>query len=224
MYLKEDGVDEVRMFEEWVYSDRLNFPRDSDDPSLLMVKVFCFAEKVGISDIQNATLDAIRDRAAKQPVSWTTPKTAPALPPGFFESTSRTSPSLKRYPTTTADAITYAYEHTPEGSPLRKLLADIFAYDVKSEELEKDILSFPPQFMADVLLITMKRLPFRSNMEKAQFYKDAKRYHVEGSSSPSHNRIRRMSEDKNAIDDEDDTLYFDEISSLKGKPIKGESL
>lgn len=61
--MEEDGVDEFKLFEEWLYTDELSYPEDFNDPSDVLVKVFCFAEKVGIVDLQNATSDAIRERA-----------------------------------------------------------------------------------------------------------------------------------------------------------------
>ncbi len=73
--MEEDGVNEFKLFEEWLYTDEFSYPKDSDDPSLLLVKVFCFAEKVEIANLQNATLDAIRDRAIEQYVSLPTPNT-----------------------------------------------------------------------------------------------------------------------------------------------------
>ena len=61
MYLEEDYVDEFKLFEEWLYLEKFSYPDDSDDPSLLSVKVFYFAEKVGILNLQNVKLDAICD-------------------------------------------------------------------------------------------------------------------------------------------------------------------
>ncbi len=220
MYLEEDGVDEFKLFEEWLYSEKFSYPKDSDDPSLLLVKVFCFAEKVGISDLQNATLDAIRDQATEQHVSLPTPNTTYetyANPKNPFDSAERPildllreeamttrpaheEPVTKYLPPTTASAITYAYQNTPERSPLRKLLTDIFAYDIKPEALYEDILSFPTEFLGDVLLITMKRLPFRLKAEEADFDKNADKYHVHDSSSTCNDRKQRTSEDMKTRD------------------------
>jgi len=47
-------------------------PKQPTDPSLLLVRVFFFADKVGILDLQNVTLDAIRDRATGQHTSSAT--------------------------------------------------------------------------------------------------------------------------------------------------------
>jgi hypothetical protein len=63
MYLEEDSVDEFKVFEEWLYTEKFNYPEDSDNSSLLLMKVFCFAGKFWSSTLQNATLDAIRGRA-----------------------------------------------------------------------------------------------------------------------------------------------------------------
>lgn len=62
IYLQEDDVDEVILFEQWLYSRNFSYPKDSDGSSLLLVKVLCFADKVGILSLQNAILDAIRDQ------------------------------------------------------------------------------------------------------------------------------------------------------------------
>ena len=66
MYLEENDVDEFILFEEWLYSQKLTYHKDFDDPSFLLVKMFCFAERVGISALQNATLDTIREGAIEQ--------------------------------------------------------------------------------------------------------------------------------------------------------------
>ena len=55
MYLEEDGVDEFKFFEEWLYSGKLHCSKEFEELSLLLIKVFCFAERVGISNLQNAT-------------------------------------------------------------------------------------------------------------------------------------------------------------------------
>ena len=249
MYLEEDGVDEFKLFEEWLYLGKFSYPEDSDDPSLLLVKVFCFAEKVGISNLQNVTLDAIRDRAVEQHVSQKTPNTTyhtyvkPQTPFGsqrpIFDllqnEATTTSPAYEEPVTrhllpATASAITYAYQNTPERSPLRELLADIFAYNIKPEALCEDILSFPIEFMRDVLFITMKRLPFRLKAEEAKFDKNAKKYHAHVSTSSRNDRTQRSSEDRKtsngsvaeaATVNEDDTWGFGGLAkSLSGQEKK----
>lgn len=115
-----------------------------------------------------------------------------------------TNPSLgksvaKSPPPATVSAIQYAYQSTPEHSPLRKLLADIFAYNVEPETLNEDILCFPIEFLADVLLTNMKRLPFRLNEEEAaDFDKNADKYHVHDSLGTLDNRDEKTSEDVEA--------------------------
>ena len=216
VYLEEYGVNEFKLFEEWLYSEKLNYPQDSEDPSLLLVKVFCLAKDAEISNLENATLDVIRDRATEQHLSPTTPNTNHgiyAAPSGPFWTAQRPVFGLQNYQTTmtspgseepvakclppaTASAVHYAYQKTSEGSPLRRLLTDIFAYDVKPKALyEEDSLSFPAQFMADVLFITKKRLPFRLNGEEANFDKNADKYHVHISSSTCNDRKQQTSED-----------------------------
>jgi len=69
---------------------------------------------------------------------------------------------------------------------------------VKPETLDEDILLFPAEFMADVLLINMKRLPLRLSEEEADFDKNADKYHVHDSSSTRNRRKERTSEDVKA--------------------------
>ena len=216
VYLEEYGVDEFKLFEEWLYLEQIHYPKDSDDPSLVLVKVFCLAKDAEISNLQNATLDVIRDRATEQHVSLTTPNTNHGIyerpqgyswstqPPVFRQQNYQTTvtspgfeePVAKYLPPATASAVHYAYQKTSERSPLRRLLTDIFAYDVKPEALyEEDSLSFPAQFMADVLFITKKRLPLRLNGEEADFDKNADKYHVQDLSSTSNDRKQRTPED-----------------------------
>ena len=215
MYLEMYGVDEFKLFEEWLYAGKLNYPKDSDDPSLVLVKVFCLAKDVEMSNLQNATLDVIRDRATEQYVSPTitdtnhhefaNPQYRWSAPPPHYGlqayETSMPSPGLeepvaKYLPPATTSAIHYAYQKTSEPSPLRRLLTDIFAYDVKPEALYEDTLSYPTQFIADVLVTTQKRLPFRLKGEEADFDKNADKYHVPDSSSTCNDRRQRTSEDR----------------------------
>lgn len=83
MYLEEDGVEEFILFEDWLYSNQLIDPKESADPSLLLVKLVCLADRVGISNLQNATLDAIRNRATGQYTSPSTPTIADEIVPGM---------------------------------------------------------------------------------------------------------------------------------------------
>lgn len=81
-------------------------------------------------------------------------------------------------PPAASDAISYAYRNTAAEYPFRKLLADIFAYNAKPDAVHEDILSFPAEFLADVLLINMKRLPLRLANERAAFDADATEYYI----------------------------------------------
>lgn len=196
MYLEEDGVEEFILFEDWLYSNQLIDLEESADPSLLLVKLFCLADRVGISNLQNATLDAIRNRATGQYTSLSTPTIADEMPPEpqisfhfspfvppFMSDTAIRTPDREKSGVNyllpaTPGAIQYAYQNTPEGSPLRRLLADIFAFNVKAEMLDKGLVVFPVQFLADVLVINMKRLPLRLRDERSDFDISTERYHV----------------------------------------------
>ena len=211
IYLADDGVDEFKVVEEWLYSEHFNFPGDHGDPSLLLVKLFCFADKVGISKLQNASLDAIRNRAMEQHISQSisSPFYERYKPQSCFGSQPQTlfhptkddefrglEESVTNYVLPiTSHAIHYAYENSLEYSPLRKLLADIFAFNVKPEMLREDILLLPHEFVADVLSINMKRLPFRLGEEEADFDNNANKYHVPDSLGVATDRNERVLED-----------------------------
>lgn len=82
---------------------------------------------------------------------------------------------------------------------MRKLLAGIFAYSVQPETLSENILFFPIEFLADVLLANMKRLPFRLNEEEAaDLDKSADKYHLCDSLSSPDDRNQNTSEDVEA--------------------------
>ena len=202
-------MEEFKLFEEWLYTEKLRFPQESDDQSYLLIKLFCFAEKVETPGLQNAALDAIRDRATGQHVSTESPKPTShihgksqspfAFTPGsgfsfptYQTKTVTEKPSANYLPPATSSAIHYAYLHTPEGSPLRKLLADIFAYNVKADTLDEDLQSFPVEFTVDVLLINMKRLPLRMKEERADFDVDMSKYYIHKSSNAECDKRQRV--------------------------------
>ena len=223
--MEEDGVDEFQLFEEWLYTDELNHVEDSNDPSHLLGKVFCLAEKVGIPELQNATLDAIRERAARQNVH-------PAIPypnwGGFGSSNppvvksqafagSATDPKSKYLPLATFSAIHLAYQNTPEASPLRKLLADIFAFNVKPDMLEESLLMLPAEFLADVLVINMRRLPLRLIGEKADFDTSADKYHIHDTHTDRKPRVfQGLSDEPN----ESPTVDEDNASNISSSRTK----
>jgi len=65
--------------------------------------------------------------------------------------------------------------------------------------LSEDILSFLIEFLADVLLINMKRLPFRLNEEEAtDFDKNVDKYHIHDSLGTLDNRDEKTFEDVEA--------------------------
>lgn len=127
----------------------------------------------------------------------------------------------KYLPPATSCAIYYAYDHTPESSPLRKLLADIFVFNVKPQAWDESLLTLPVEFMADVLVINMKRLPLRLDHERADFDLNANKYQGE------HRRDDRRSSalDGAPIDDDEgnDGLWGTSRPSSGKKKKKGKN-
>ena len=105
----------------------------------------------------------------------------PLIPPSMFNppTTSLDFELLgaTNLPPAISIAIYYTYQNTLEGSPLRRLLADMFAFNVRPEMLDEDLV-FPAPFVADVLTINVKRLPFRLRDERADFDISTEKYHV----------------------------------------------
>ena len=134
--LPEDTVAVFKVFECWLYSGDVVFPTVSvlrtpvvlDAPLLHIVKVFVFADKIGADKMKRETLEALRDMQIKH--------------------SKLCSPQTTRY----------AFENTPAGSPLRRLLVDMFVYGAVPEDWEGCMLDFPPEFLADVTFLHMKRL------------------------------------------------------------------
>lgn len=100
-------------------------------------------------------------------------------------------PDVKYLPPATSTAIQQAYCNTHKQSSLRRLLADIFAFNVKNETLKMDLLALPMEFLADVLIINMKRLPLRLGNKKADFDTRMENYHIHETRSDRRNRVSR---------------------------------
>lgn len=110
------------------------------NPSLLLVKVFCFAEEVGISKLQMLrSMPPMAELTGKYS-SEAAPDTTDEIfakpqnlfachPPSTFEETylatmtySGFEKAAEKYlPSATFSAIHYAYHHTPESSPVIQL-------------------------------------------------------------------------------------------------------
>ena len=175
LYLEEDGVEDFKCFEEWLYTGKLALPQNSDDASLLLVKIFCFAERVEIPNLQNLTLDALHHQASGQDLTESPTQTlnenerpynsfTVALScPTYKISAAAEKPSANYLPPTSSSAIHYTYRNTAEGSPLRKLLVDIFTYSVKPNTSKRKSFSrFQLTFWWMFFLVDIRRLPSKS--------------------------------------------------------------
>ena len=190
--LPEDDVEVFKDFETWLYTKKLLNVKKVTQKSLHLIKVFIFADKIRVLGLKNATLDKLRMRATKDHI-------APATP----------------------DAIHYAWENTAAGSPLRRLLTDIFAYNVKPESAEEDILAYPIEFIADVTIVNMRRLPIRLKDEIAPFEHDATSYHEHDSSCSCCSGSRGPETAEETPQSDLDT-WGDWSFSKKGKKKKGD--
>lgn len=80
-------------------------------------------------------------------------------------------------------------------------MADIFTFNVRPEMLDKDLLVLPTPFVADVLIINMKRLPLRLRDEKADFDISTEKYHVHDTGLKRKSRmLRRKAHDEPSLE------------------------
>ena len=169
MTMKDEGVEEFKLLEEWLYRGKFTPPKYGEPTadsqrSFLLIKLFCFAEKVEIMKLQNMALDRIRNFAT------TTLST--------IDNRFRDIFTTKQSPYHSPLAIEHAYSHTPPHSPLRRLLSELFAYNVDPHSPGLDLEDYPKEFVSEVCLLNMKRLPFRLQGEKAGFDDDVEQNHI----------------------------------------------
>ncbi|KAK6400839.1 hypothetical protein LTR95_019260 [Oleoguttula sp. CCFEE 5521] len=102
--MPDDDVDIFQVYAQWLYQAKILVQQHNEDPNCsrelnTLIKCYVFGEKIQDVVFQNATVDSIFAYIHKdEKARW--------------------------YPTD-ADTV---YDGTPEGSPLRMLIVDIFAY------------------------------------------------------------------------------------------------
>lgn len=108
--LPDDTLSVVNLYAQWLYSDRIlsrKSPDQADDQNMaelkLLIKAFIFGEKIQDGHFKDALIDAL------------------------IHSVNTTNNDGKNwYPG--SSLVNCAYEGTPEGSPLRKLLVDMHMF------------------------------------------------------------------------------------------------
>ena len=189
IYLEADSINELILFKEWLYLGKLDYPDYFNKPSLFLIKVFCFADKVEFSNLQNTAVDSTCNQVIKKYVSS-------LIKGGNFDIYTNYPSSAWQHPALSlnyakkscsiiACAIIHAYQNTSEFSLLKKLLMNIFAFNISFKDLGSDIDSFSTEFLVNILLINMKQLPYRLNEEKADFDDNTDKYHTHYSLNPS---------------------------------------
>lgn len=135
--LCQQSLGKFKLFKECFYSEKLSDPRGSVNPSLLLVNVFCFAEKVGISKLQMLrsmpSMTELTGKDSTEAAPDTTdeifvkPQSLFACHPSpTFEEmylTTMTNSGFEKaaekyLPSATFSAIHYAYHHSPESVPV----------------------------------------------------------------------------------------------------------
>ena len=106
-------------------------------------------------------------------------------------------------------------------SSLRRLLADIFASNVKVETLEMDISALPMEFIEDIVVINMRRLPLRLSNEKANFDTGTEKYYFQDTQPDRKSRVIQEGPDDISADKAADHGQIDSWGAFKvGKTSK----
>ena len=70
-------------------------------------------------------------------------------------------------------------------------MTDIFVFNVRPKMLDENLLMLSASFVADVLIINMKRLSLRLRDEKADFDISTEKYHVHDTGPERKSRMLR---------------------------------
>ncbi|KAK3672612.1 hypothetical protein LTR78_007424 [Recurvomyces mirabilis] len=112
--MPDDEVDVFQVYVQWLYQAKILVQQHNEDPKSsrelhTLIKCYIFGEKIQDVVFQNVTIDSI------------------------FACVHREKDGTKWFPTD-ADTV---YDGTPEGSPLRTLIVDMFAYHGQQGWLEE---------------------------------------------------------------------------------------
>lgn len=109
--LPDDDVEVFKIFESWLYTGSVGLMSNvAGHQPSKLVKLYILADKIEIPAIQKETLETLRERA------------------------------VRNLDLCDPDTIHLAFENTPPGSPLRRLLVDVFAYNANPESWQEDFL------------------------------------------------------------------------------------
>ncbi|MCJ1476662.1 hypothetical protein MMC13_005330 [Lambiella insularis] len=136
-----------RKFEVWLYN--LGLDMDSESFSSL-TDLYIFAESIGAVQLQNSTLEAMRDLVID---------------------------SKDNIPCHHA-IIDKVWKHTGLDSPLRTFIVDVLAFEMSLEQCRLYASKFPWDTLIRLLEALMKRNPERSTDEDAPYELDMEQYYV----------------------------------------------
>ncbi|KAL8738996.1 MAG: hypothetical protein Q9181_000278 [Wetmoreana brouardii] len=157
--LPDDDPIVFTIFQDWLYGQGLKLNQGLElDPSQaadasLLLGLWIFGDKVQVPDFQNAAIEALRNRITN--------------PPRHFK--------LKD--------IQFAFEHTADGSPLRKLIMDLYVWESSLDGSIGKFLdeAYPKPFITGVVKGYFHQFPRpgpRSIQNKRPYAVNAELYHV----------------------------------------------
>jgi len=136
--LFDDDANTFSLYQDWLYSHQISTCKDvggreGNEEYIELCKAYCLGEKLMDDNFKNAVVDAI-----------------------IHKNATKASDGHHWYPV--GKAIRYAYDGTPAGSPLRKLLVDFYAYQAVEGWLSDytSVEEVPKEFLYDVTIATFR--------------------------------------------------------------------
>ncbi|KAL8852197.1 MAG: hypothetical protein Q9221_002907 [Calogaya cf. arnoldii] len=154
IHLKDEEPESFQYYAMWIYNSKLDLLAAANTTRLDVndyCRLYMLAEKFGSHTLQNLAIDRIHEHE-------------------------RPSFDLD------VPTVTQVYKHTLPGSRLRKTLVELQAYDYdlgSGDEDENPFAGAPSEFLFEVAMLCIRRLPYRLPNEVAPFEQDyCKGYHT----------------------------------------------
>ncbi|KAL8803142.1 MAG: hypothetical protein Q9200_006340 [Gallowayella weberi] len=152
--LSADDPEVFEVFQYWLYAHDLGLDSDQMEDTSLILSLWVFGDKVQVPDFQNAALDALRSAVV---------------------------PLLKHTRLFRLQDIQTIFEHTGEGSPLRKFIVDLYVWDGPLNGLMAKLLeeNYPQAFIIQLFDAYTSTFPRPKNIkDKRPYGVNAELYHV----------------------------------------------
>ncbi|KAL8700404.1 MAG: hypothetical protein Q9224_000986 [Gallowayella concinna] len=152
--LSADDPEVFEVFQNWLYGHDLGLVGDQVEDTSLILSLWVFGDKIQVPDFQNAAIEALRSAVV---------------------------PPLPHTRTFRLQDIQTAFEHTGEGSPLRKFIVDLYVWDGPLTGLMVKLLEedYPKAFIIQLFDAYTNTFQRPKNIKDRRPYgANAEQYHV----------------------------------------------